>query len=166
MLWFILLTIMILTFGGWGFINGCLYRKPLYLSILGLGLVLCSGFFVYALGNVASTHVVPSLLLDLDFSIKLIEYSLAATGGGLIASGITLQAQHLAREEKVTADRNIQYAQETLQSVRKADAELWKIAAMLSQEEFLEHMSMIRRAYLHSHEELLKALREAKSVEI
>ncbi len=165
MVWFVLLTIVVFTVGPWAVFNGRLYRKPIFLVIWGLGLALCGGFFSYVLENGASIPVMASLFPELDLSARLVGFTVAATGGSLIASGIVLQTQRLNRTDKIAADRALQAAKELLQSVRDSDAELKTMAVGLSDEEFLERLKAIRRAYVSATEKLVNSMEKVKGLE-
>lgn len=166
MLEFTLLAIAVFILGPWGILHGRLYRKPIFLVIWGLGLALVGGFFAHVLENGASIPVFVSHFPDLELSATLIGFTVAATGGSLVASGIILQTQHLARVDKISADKELQSAKETLDIVRREDDELKSIAKNLSNEEFWERLNAIRRAYVHSHEKLVKAMERAKALEL
>lgn len=165
MLWFVLFAIVVLTLAPLGVLNGRLYRKPIYLVILGLGLALFGGFFAHVLENGASIPVIASLFPALDLSANLVGFTVAATGGSLVASGIVIQAQHLDRADKVKADQELQDAKVMLQRVRDADAELRTMAADLSNEAFWERLKEIRRAHVRATGKLVDAMEKSKSLD-
>ena len=103
MLYSTLLIITTLGLAAWLFLGGFVFRKPFILYIAGFVLALAGGYLSYALQEAADNAQVAKFFSDLKMAASFVSYTIAAAGGSLIASGILLKAQHLAKADKVRA---------------------------------------------------------------
>lgn len=103
-------TLIIITAIGlaiWMFLGGFVFRKPFVLCIIGFILALAGGYLSYSLQEAAANVEVAKYFTDLKLAAALVSYTIAAAGGSLIASGIVLKAQHLAKADKLSAKRGV-----------------------------------------------------------
>jgi hypothetical protein len=120
MLPFAIISIFIFTIGTWGILSGSLYRKPLYLCIFGLFLALAGGYMAYIFDLSSQNSDMVKIFENLKLASTLISYTVAAAGGSLIASGIVLKAQHLAKRDSATAKNDIHIIINELNSIKNA----------------------------------------------
>ncbi|VXC15647.1 conserved membrane hypothetical protein [Pseudomonas sp. 9AZ] len=165
MLWFALITVFAFIVGPWGLLSGSLYRKPFFLVLCGLALALTGGWFSYIFEHGSEIKLVAEIFPDLKLSAALVGFTVAATGGSLIASGIVLKAQHQARIEKSRADTDLQRAIKELERVKNDDEELKSDALKLNNDEFKIRLQRIRSSYVYAHERVVETMRKSKELE-
>lgn len=102
MIEFFIFFIFIILFFTWYFMLGFVYRKPLFM--VGIGLLFS---FIGAV-VIASLETMEPLKIfkDIRLSLSVVNYTIAAAGGSLIAGGFMLKAQHAARNERIAAEKN------------------------------------------------------------
>lgn len=105
MLEFSILLALTITISLWSIASGGLYRNPFLLVIIGLTLSLYGAFITTALNTISSNSFFSKLFESLPLSSAIINYTIAAAGGSLIASGIVLKAQALHEKEKRLAKK-------------------------------------------------------------
>ncbi|MBP1125770.1 MULTISPECIES: hypothetical protein [Pseudomonas] len=107
MLYSTLIIITAIGLATWMFLGGFVFRKPFVLCIIGFILALAGGYLSYSLQEAAANVEVAKYFTDLKLAAALVSYTIAAAGGSLIASGIVLKAQHLAKADKLSAKRGV-----------------------------------------------------------
>ncbi|CRM04852.1 MULTISPECIES: hypothetical protein [Pseudomonas] len=103
MLYATLIIIASIGLATWMFLGGFVFRKPFVLCVMGFVLALAGGYLSYSLQEAADNAEVAKYFSDLKLAAALVSYTIAAAGGSLIASGILLKAQHLAKADKHSA---------------------------------------------------------------
>lgn len=124
MLAFAIISILTFTVGTWGILSGSLYRNPLYLCIFGLFLAIAGGYMAYAFDVYSQNSTMVEVFGNLKLSSSLISYTVVAAGGSLIASGIVLKAQHLAKRDITEAKLKIKMLISELNSIKKSAQEI------------------------------------------
>ncbi|WP_338478252.1 hypothetical protein VRB67_18180 [Pseudomonas trivialis] len=107
MLYSTLIIITAIGLATWMFLGGFVFRKPFVLCIIGFILAIAGGYLSYSLQEAAANVEVAKYFTNLKLAAALVSYTIAAAGGSLIASGIVLKAQHLAKADKLSAKRGV-----------------------------------------------------------
>lgn len=80
----------------------------------------------YAFDIYSQNSIMVEIFDNLKLSSSLVSYTVAAAGGSLIASGIVLKAQHLAKKDSTEAKLNIKILISELNSIKNSAQEIIK----------------------------------------
>ncbi|KAA6169009.1 hypothetical protein [Pseudomonas veronii] len=144
MLYITLISIAGLAIGAWGVLGGILYRKPFLLYFIGFFLALIGGYIAYGLELGSQNSLLVSLFTHLKLASAFVSYTIAAAGGSLIASGIVLKAQHLAKRDNLRAKQAVNLILENIKIIQSNAQELIENPAHLSVEEQQERLKSLR----------------------
>ncbi|MBY8949526.1 MULTISPECIES: hypothetical protein [Pseudomonas] len=119
-----LLIITILGMAAWMFLGGFVFRNPFVLYITGFVLALVGGYLSYSLQEIAANGEAAKYFTDLKLAAALVSYTIAAAGGSLIASGILLKAQHMAKADKISAKRAVNIVANNIEMIHQQALQL------------------------------------------
>jgi hypothetical protein len=157
---FSLISIFAITFSIWTILSGKFYRNPSLIAILGLVLALYGAWLSYTLNQMSSQETMSEIFPWLALSSSLISYTIAATGGSLIASGVILKIQFLHEKEKSRAMGQLNITLRELEIAREMDKNLKITAPLLSNEEFKNQHSQIQERKTRAIIELIEIRNE------
>lgn len=157
MLEFSILLALTITISVWSIASGGLYRNPFLLIIIGLTLSLYGAFITTALNTISSNSFFSKLFESLPLSSAIINYTIAAAGGSLIASGIVLKAQALHEKEKRLAKKNLYRLLREYQQAKQQEEDPRKRAKDLDDHDFKIKLTLVQERKIKSINELQKA---------
>lgn len=96
-------AVLVFVVAPWGVLNGSFYRKPFLIVIWGIFLAGVGAYFVHVLEFMGATPPVAEIFPNIELASKIIGFTVAAAGGGLIASGVVLKVQSMAVIDKKKA---------------------------------------------------------------
>ncbi|KTC43773.1 hypothetical protein AO262_36750 [Pseudomonas fluorescens ABAC62] len=138
-----LVLILTIALATWMFLGGSVFRKPFILCGIGFVLALVGGYLSHSLQQAATNEVVAKYFTDLNLAAALVSYTIAAAGGSLIASGILLKAQHLAKADNLSAKSALKLVSNNIAMIQQQAKNLRDNPANLStaqQREQLVHL--------------------------
>ncbi|MCL6352121.1 hypothetical protein [Pectobacterium polaris] len=102
MIEFSIILILVTLLLSWNVMSGFVYRKPFFMIAIGLCFCFSGAIFISSLEMMAPLEI----FKDVKLSLSVVNYTIAAAGGSLIAGGLMLKAQHAARNERIAAERS------------------------------------------------------------
>lgn len=160
MLEFTLISILAICFSLWSILSGKFYRNPSIISIIGLILAMYGAGLSNSLDLMATHQLTTQIFPWLSLSSTLIGYTIAATGGSLIASGVILKIQFLHEKEVNQAMREINIAVRELEISRDMDTQLKSTASSLSNTDFKRQFIQIQERKTRSIIDLIEIRRK------
>ncbi|RYC48213.1 hypothetical protein [Pectobacterium zantedeschiae] len=104
-----IIFILVILLLAWGVMSGFFYRQPSFMIIIGLCFCFAGAIVIASFESLEPLE----LFKDVKLSLSIVNYTIAAAGGSLIAGGLMLKAQHAARKERIEAERSL-YLEVTL----------------------------------------------------
>lgn len=96
-------SVLVFVVAPWGVLNGSFFRKPFLMVMWGIFLAGVGAYFVHVLEFMGATPAVAAIFPNIELAAKIIGFTVAAAGGGLIASGVVLKVQSMAVTDKKKA---------------------------------------------------------------
>lgn len=103
MLLLAIFAVLVFVVAPWGVLNGSFFRKPFLIVLWGIFLAGVGAYFVHVLEFMRATLPVAEIFPNIELASKIIGFTVAAAGGGLIASGVVLKVQSMAVTDKKKA---------------------------------------------------------------
>ena len=96
-------SVLVFVVAPWGVLKGSFFRKPFLIVLWGIFLAGVGAYFVHVLEFMRATPPVAEMFPNIELASKIIGFTVAAAGGGLIASGVVLKVQSMAVTDKKKA---------------------------------------------------------------
>ncbi|MEQ9769991.1 hypothetical protein ABRQ03_03895 [Pectobacterium jejuense] len=136
MIWFFIIFIFVILIFTWDVMSGFFYRKPLFMIVIGLCFCFTGAIVISSLEILEPLEI----FKDVKLSLSVVNYTIAAAGGSLIAGGLMLKAQHAARNERIAAERSFYLEVKMVNELIKSFEEKMKKADSLEANEFKQKL--------------------------
>lgn len=110
MLFLAVFAVLVFVIAPWGVLSGGFFRKPLLIVLWGLLLAVVGAYFVHVLEFMNETPAVVKIFPNIELASQIIGFTVAAAGGGLIASGAVIKVQSMAVTDKRKAEKDLHEA--------------------------------------------------------
>ncbi|MBN3193250.1 hypothetical protein [Pectobacterium versatile] len=117
--------------------SGFVYRKPLFMIVIGLCFCFTGAIVISSFEKLEPLEI----FKDVKLSLSVINYTIAAAGGSLIAGGLMLKAQHAARNERIAAERSFYLEVKMINELIKSFEEKMKKIDILETNEFKQRLT-------------------------